>query len=293
MNGARFRLGSVNLIYPAKYANNGVYAIEKAIFMKIALFLVSSLALVFVSPVSGEPASKPGNNIKTKNHAFQSGEKLTYIVSWSKILKAGTVTMEVKEEKTPEGRHVYHLTSTAKSSGVVSAFYPVADTAQSILDADELYSLSYTLNMSHGKRKKNRTMTFDHVNALVRTTTNNAEQETSSVPLRVQDSLSSLYYVRTRENLTGEKSIFVDVYDSGKNWSVEVQILGKEKIKTPAGEFDTIKVKTYPKYEGVFQNKGEIFIWFTDDARRIPVFMKSTISIGSIVATLSEMKLKE
>jgi hypothetical protein len=256
--------------------------------MKTSILFVS-MVLVFVSAAHAGPASKPGNNIKTKNHAFQSGEKLTYIVSWSKILKAGTVTMEVKEEKTPEDRQVYHLTSTAKSSGIVSVFYPVADTAQSILDAEELYSISYTLNMSHGKRKKIRTMTFDHANALVRTTTNNAEQETSRVPQRVQDSLSSLYYVRTIEDMGGKKSIFVDVYDSGKNWSVEMQILGKEKIKTPAGEFNTIKVKTYPKYDGVFQNKGEIFIWFTDDARKIPVIMKSTISIGSIVATLSEM----
>jgi hypothetical protein len=260
--------------------------------MKTSIFFVS-LMLVFVSAAFSEPAGKPANNIKTKNHAFQSGEKLTYIVSWSKILKAGTATMEVKEEKTPEGKRVYRLTSTAKSSGVVSLFYPVADIARSILDAEELYSLSYTLNMSHGKRKKIRAMTFDHANALVRTTTNNTEQETSSVPSRVQDSLSSLYYVRTREDFGGKKEIFVDVYDSGKNWSVEIQILGKEKIKTPAGEFDTVKVKTHPKYDGLFQNKGEIFIWFTDDVRRIPVYMKSTISIGSIVATLTEMKLEE
>ncbi len=249
--------------------------------------------LVFASAALAEPVSKTGNNTKTANHAFQSGEKLTYIVSWSKVLKAGTADMEVKEEKTPEGRRVYRLISTAKSEGIVALFFPVKDTVQSILDAEELYSLSYILNQSHGKRKKYRTMVFDHANAVVRITTNNAEQETSSIPARVQDSLSSLYYVRTREDLAAEKTITVDVNDNGKNWSVEVEILGKEKIKTPAGEFNTIKVKTHPKYEGVFQNKGEIFIWFTDDARKIPVFMKSTISIGSIVAALTEMKLGE
>jgi hypothetical protein len=40
-------------------------------------------------------------------------------------------------------------------------------------------------------------------------------------------------------------------------------------------------------------NKGEIFIWLTDDIRKIPVLMKSTISIGSIVTTLTDMKLGE
>ena len=59
------------------------------------------------------------------------------------------------------------------------------------------------------------------------------------------------------------------------------------------GEFNTIKVRTYPKYEGVFMHKGEIFMWLTDDYRKIPVLMKSTIAIGSIVATLTEMKQEE
>lgn len=250
--------------------------------------------LMFTASLSfAESPEKPANNVKTANHAFVSGERLTYVVSWSKILKAGTASMEVKEEKTAEGRRVYRLISTAKSAGIVSLFYPVADTVQSVLDAEELYSLSYTLNQRHGKRKKYRAMTFDHANAVVQVTTNNTEKATYSIPARIQDSLSSLYYVRTREDLADGKAIFVDVHDSGKNWSVEMQILGKEKIKTPAGEFNTIKVKTYPKYEGVFQNKGEIFVWFTDDARKIPVFMKSTIAIGSIVAALTEMQLEE
>jgi hypothetical protein len=262
--------------------------------MRIRTLVLFVFASVFIASLSAAEAPlQTLNNVKTANHAFFSGEKLTYVISWSSVVKAGTAVMEVKEERTPEGRRVYRLTSTARSAGIVSVFYPVADSVQSILDAEELFSLSYALNQRHGKRKKIRTMTFDHANAVVRTTTNGVEQEASGIPARVQDSLSSLYYVRTRENLAIEKSIFVDVHDSGKNWSVEMQILGKEKIKTPAGEFNTIKVKTYPKYEGVFQNKGEIFVWFTDDARKIPVLMKSTIAIGSIVAALTEMKLEK
>ena len=56
---------------------------------------------------------------------------------------------------------------------------------------------------------------------------------------------------------------------------------------TPAGEFATIKVSAFPKYEGVFMNKGEIFVRLTDNSRRVPVLMKSTISIGSSVSTLT------
>jgi hypothetical protein len=43
----------------------------------------------------------------------------------------------------------------------------------------------------------------------------------------------------------------------------------------------------------VFQHKGEIYIWLTDDERKIPVLMKSEISIGSIMATLVAMQAGE
>lgn len=37
--------------------------------------------------------------------------------------------------------------------------------------------------------------------------------------------------------------------------------------------------------EGIFQKKGDAFIWFTDDKRKMPVMMKSSVKIGPIKAT--------
>jgi len=92
------------------------------------------------------------------------------------------------------------------------------------------------------------------------------------------------------EDFSRDKTIVFDVYDSGKIWSVEVYTLGREIVKTPAGQFSTIKIRTYPKYKGVFMNKGEVFIWLTDDSRKVPVLMKSTLAVGSFVFTLTEMQ---
>jgi hypothetical protein len=43
------------------------------------------------------------------------------------------------------------------------------------------------------------------------------------------------------------------------------------------------------KTEGIFNRKGAIYIWITDDARRIPVLMKTKVAIGSVTATLVEV----
>jgi hypothetical protein len=146
------------------------------------------------------------------------------------------------------------------------------------------------LNQRHGKRKKRRELIFDHAHQKV-LYTSDGTKETVDMQGHVQDALSSLYYLRTVEDFAVGKTIMIGIHDSGKNWDVEVHVLGREKVATPVGEFPTIKVKTYPKYEGVFMHKGEIYMWLTDDSRRIPVLMKSTIAIGSIVATLTDMQV--
>ena len=262
--------------------------------IKKILILIGICSALFITGVaSGESAQPAVHNIKTVNRAFGPGEKLTYEISWSKVLDAGVAVMEVKDGKTKEGGRTFQFITTTRSSGLVETFYKVRDVVTSEVDADDFYSISFLLTESHGGRKRQRAMIFDHRSNKVTDRLNQDPPETFSVPERVLDALSSLYYLRTRQDFSTEKLIIVDVHDSGKNWAVEIQTLGKEKISTPAGEFNTIKVKTYPKYEGVFTHKGEIYIWLTDDACKMPVLMKSIISIGSIVATLTEFKTGE
>jgi hypothetical protein len=257
----------------------------------LALVAAITFASLFASGkvLATERVDKPGINV---HFPFHPGERLTYIVSWSKVISAGTAVMEVRKETTEGKEDLLLFTSTARTTGMVDKFYPVTDTVHSIVDQRTFQSISYELNASHGKRKRKRKLLFDHKKGKATYIADGVE-ETVDIPENTQDALSSLYYIRMRPEFVDGKVITVNINDMGKNWAVEVYVLGRERIETPVGEFNTIKLKTYPKYEGVFMHQGEIFIWITDDSRRIPVLMKSTIAIGSIVAMLSEMKLGE
>ena len=222
--------------------------------------------------------------------ALQPGETLTYDVSWSRLVSAGTAVMEIKKELLPDGRAGLLFVITGRSLGAVDRFFPVNDVVRSTFDPQLLESLSYSLRVSHGKKKMRRDVVFDHLRGKVVSTLNEDAPKTLDIPEQVQDALSSLYYLRTISEFIIGKVITVNVFDGNKNWSIEVFTLGREMVKTPAGEFATIKVKTHPLYEGVFQNKGEVFIWLTDDGRKVPVLMKSTITIGSFVFSLTDMK---
>ena len=222
--------------------------------------------------------------------ALQPGETLTYDISWSRLLSAGTAVMEIKRETLPGGRPVLLFVITGRSRGAVDRIFPVNDAVQSTFDPQIMESLSYSLRQSHGKKKMRRDVVFDHPRKKVISTQNEEVPKTLDIPEQVQDALSSLYFLRTIDEFTIGRVITVNVFDSNKNWTIEVLTLGRETVKTPAGEFAAIKVKTHPLYEGVFLNKGEVFIWLTDDSRKVPVLMKSTITIGSFVFSLTDMK---
>jgi hypothetical protein len=270
----------------------GLMNILLSIEERVRSIVVCSLVICFLLvPCSLSAEEQTIIAVPPPIKAFKPGETLVYDISWSNIITAGTATMEVKAGAMPDGRKVLRFIVTTHSAGLVDAFYRVKDRIESVFDPGIMQSLTFSLSESHGKKKRRRELVFDHAARTVLSKLNDDPPETLTIPDPVQDALSALYYLRTRDDFTVGKAIIIEVHDSGKNWSVDVQILGREKVKTPAGMFSTIKVKTFPKYEGVFMNKGEIFIWLTDDSRKIPVLMKSTIAIGSIVSTLTGMTL--
>ncbi len=222
--------------------------------------------------------------------ALQRGETLTYNVSWSNIITAGIVVLKVESEILPEGRPALCFVITGHSTGVVDKFFHVNDMAWSIFDPLIGQSLSYNLKEAYGKKRRRHELTFDSAHRTVISKLNDDAPETHSVPRHVVDPLSALYVIRMMGNLTIGKSKAISVFEGDKNWSVEIQVLDREKIKTPAGEFETIKLRTYPRYEGVFLNKGVVFLWLSDDDQKIPVLIKSSLKVGSFVFELTARK---
>lgn len=267
--------------------------LNTALRMVLRNFATLCIFAFGLAPISGVFSEEVPTVVALPPHirAFQPGETLTYDVSWSNVISAGTVTMEVKGKTLPDGKNVLEFIVMGHSTGLVDSLYPVTETAMSVFDPLAMQSLSYSLKEKYGKKERQRVVVFDRAQKTVISTLNSDPPATLEVPEQVQDGLSSLYFLRTREDLETGKTIVIDVLDSEKNWSVEFQVLGRESLKTPRGDFPTIKVRTYPKYKGVFMNKGEVFIWLTDDRKKVPVLIKSHLKVGSFVLTLASMKL--
>lgn len=218
--------------------------------------------------------------------AFPIPERLEFELSYSGIT-AGRAVQEVKQ-----ATNGIHVVSTAKSADWLRFFFPVDDRIESHLTSGTPpqylgYPYLYTERKSEGRSRTDRETSFDHTK-LEATTTDHRNKSVKKQPTttRTYDTLSSFYYFRTVPLQVGT-SYFIEIFDGKKLWNTEVKVLRREELVTSLGRFKTIVIHPLLKFEGIFARTGDMFIWLTDDERRLPVRMKSKVVVGSITATLT------
>ncbi|MBI1822066.1 MAG: DUF3108 domain-containing protein [Nitrospirae bacterium] len=248
--------------------------------------ILSFLSLfVFLNHISQYPAFSSINpNEKKDTRAIQSGERLEFSINWMGI-NAGKAILEVGKTIEVGSSKAFHITSTATSNNFISRFFPVEDRIETFMDVDNLVPLKFKAHQREGRRTKDREVIYDQVNHKV-SQVEEGKEETFDIAPGAQDALSALYFFRTLAFPLPGESAFIKVYEGGKNWDLEIKVLEKETIDTPIGSFNTIKTIIMARFEGVFLNKGDITVWFTDDHRHVPVQMKSKVVIGSVTALL-------
>lgn len=212
------------------------------------------------------------------------GEKLTFSIRWG-VITCGYAHMEVKEKIVLSGRDTYRIVTTVRSAAYFDPFFKVRDRIESYVDAEKLYTVRYEQSNREGSYKKDITIIYDHKHMVAYENGHKFE-----ITEGIQDVLSSLYFLRTKELEVGKKFEF-DVGTGKKNWPLEVEVIRKEKIKVPAGRFNTYVVVPKLREEGIFKAKGDLEVWLTADERKFPVKMRSKIEFGSITAVLIEKKL--
>ena len=68
--------------------------------------------------------------------------------------------------------------------------------------------------------------------------------------------------------------------------NMTVSLLRHEEIKTTLGSFKTLRVQPTAA-AGVVKNRGNIWIWYTDDDRHLPVQMRARLFWGTITFRLT------
>jgi len=166
----------------------------------------------------------------------------------------------------------------------------VRDRAESFLDAEHLYSHYFSIDQEEGSYRGRKKIFFDQTAHRAIYIKNQRAPREFSIPSQVQDSLSLLYALRTFSLHIGTP-VYLEAFDNRKSWKIMVQVLKKEDLELYSGEVvKTILVKPLMPFDGIFKRKGDLSIWLSDDQKKIPVKMESETAIGSIQATLIDVK---
>ncbi|WP_298434722.1 DUF3108 domain-containing protein [Geobacter sp.] len=211
-------------------------------------------------------------------------EKLVYELSWTGI-SVGTATQEISDGG--DGRRIV---STARSNNWLSTFFPVEDRIESIYDPGNGrfpgQVRQYRLRTREGRRRHDREILFDHLRGVAHYRDRlGSEKLEIPIPSDTIDIYGSFYAIRFLPLEVG-KSSYVNILDSKRPRRIEVRVLRRERIRTLLGDVDTIVVQPLVASEGVFEGKGTVQIWLTDDERRIPVLARTKVMVGSVTATL-------
>jgi hypothetical protein len=267
------------------------------VYRRLAVVVFATLALtVGLWPRSGAPADPLS--------VLREGETLTFDVTWMGI-KAGQATLESKGQTLRNGQSVYHLVTTARSSPVISKFYRVDDRSESYLAMDPFHTVQFEKHLREGRYRHDSYTVFDQAAGRVHfryldfgqvpktiSRLEEAErygkwvqQEFPLVP-NALDELAVLYYARLLPLREGQ-TYTAKVFASRKNWDLQVRVLHRETLDTIIGRRDTLIVEPLLAFEGIFQQKGRMIVWLTNDAERVPVKMESEVKVGSFVSILA------
>lgn len=265
--------------------------LNKGVAQVAAFLLVLTLSAIFpCTPYAGEPKDLP--EVKAP---WMKGERLTFSLGWGPIT-AGTAILEVKPAK--DGKTEFY--TLAHDSGTLKKIYPVSDTIYTRVRNKGLMTEVFRKTLNEGSYHNKSVIRFDRkgekawlsdtvfTDDKVRKVKRSAD--TVVAIQGVEHSIMSAFYlVRTLPLVVGDTSRFSAV-SGKKRYELKVLVHGRETLKTKIGEVKTVKVEPVLDGDGIFVSKGRIFIWLTDDEKRIPVLMECEIALGSIKAKLLKVE---
>jgi Protein of unknown function (DUF3108) len=218
-------------------------------------------------------------------HQIFENQKLVYSVQWH-MLNAGTTTIILRRSDSSE-----HLTSTADSQGLVNRIFPVHDIFRAEFDPRTFCTERIAKHSEEGSRRLDRKIAFDYARAKSQVDdtdlkTGKKKHAEFDIPTCVTDVVSGFFYAGSLPLAPGYTHLF-PVNDGGKTTDVRMLVEAREPVRVAGGSFATLRVKAAPVNGPL---KGSLWVWVSDDARRLPVKMRSKLGFATLNFELQRLE---
>ncbi len=262
---------------------NSVFTIASCCVLSVLASAGSSVpATSLATAGSTAAASTPRDTLDTWR--FPVGERMEFSMTWG-AARIATSALTVEAIDTVAGTPVYR-TSLETRGG--PPFYRIEDRSTSWIQPVPLASLRFDQKLRQGSYRRDRRYlmdleagTYTRFDARDGTYVPHEQEREVPIPSGAQDDVSFFYFIRLSPLEIGHRYEY-ELFFKQKGNPVVIEVLRRERIRVPAGTFETIVVRPIIKTRGLFSEDGRAEVYVTDDERRIVVRVKTRMSIGSI-----------
>jgi hypothetical protein len=256
----------------------------RALVHRTNRFALSFVALLVAAPVAAQtarlaPASPVAQVGGRAEVPYRVGEELTYKATFG-VIPAGHARMRVDGVELVRGRPAYHVVFSI-DGGV--PFFRVHDRYESWIDVQTLSSLRHVQQVSEGRYHRNTTYEIYPD----RGTYEQGDSVYTSVSHPLDDG-SFIYAIRSAGIKVGETRRDDRYFRPDRN-PVVLTGLRQESVQVGAGNYDATVVQPSIKANGIFSEHGEAQVWFSDDAHRYPVMLRSKFAKFSLKLELESV----
>lgn len=228
-----------------------------------------------------------------RRYALPAKETLKYAVEW-RLITAGRAQLDWNATRAAGGRTGWETSLHLESTGMVSKLFKVNDTYVSQLRQD-LCAVTSQIDAQEGRRRRETRINFQaepgKATYVERDLVKNAivARNELEVPECVHDVVGGLFKLRTMHLEPGQ-SAQVPMSDGKKSVLARVEAQQREQVRTPAGTFQTIRYEAFLFKDVLFRRDANLYVWITDDARRLPVQIRVRMqfTIGTITLQLDK-----
>lgn len=214
-------------------------------------------------------------------YPFGVGERFDYTAKFG-MLSVGTASIQVASIDTVRGQAAFVFRFSLDGSALM---FKIQSSLESWTSVRDFRSLRFRQDSKENSKRYLREYEIFGDSGYYRQTQATATTPTSAEPL---DDASFLYFVRTTPLEVGKNYRFERHFKPELN-PILINVLKRETIELPDGSKVPCLVLNPVVGDKMFSERADARLWITDDARRIPVQIRSRLPYGTITLRLEKM----
>jgi len=230
--------------------------------------------------------------------AYQQGEELTFKLYYNSAMTgnvtAGKVVSKVKAvESNSNGQKQHHIVLKGETKGAFRWFFKVDDQYETYINTNNQLPSYFKKRIKEGSYEASRDVKFDQDSGKIESLNNkNQDLRHYKTELKVQDLLSSLYYIRSFdfENIQLNQRFEINLFMDDSVYQIQFEFIGYEVAKTSLGSIKCMKFAPHVLTGGVFADETPMIIYVSNDKNHLPVLAVSELMVGRATMELVSHK---